>query len=219
MEPEQLGAVNFNQSPARMFQVIGSRFRLFIFRFSPSTPPILLYFLWLRHKNKLFPSFPWTVVGTAMLYWCFSATLESLRSWVQKKLGRWRGEELFPGAADSLPYTLHISFLEVLADLNEVMLDTAVLVWKLTTSDAEAGFKFEASLSFMEKSCIIAATRWSYLCQPSQNKMELPVSVSPKQLKAKRSWKLVLMHGHLALTKRVLTLVSICILFIISLQT
>lgn len=91
MEPKQLGTVNFNQSPAKMFQVIGSRFMFFIFIFSPSTPPILLYFLGPRHKNKLFPSFPWTVVGTAMLYWQFSDTLKSLRSWVHVELRRCGG--------------------------------------------------------------------------------------------------------------------------------
>lgn len=88
MEPKQLGTVNFNQSPVKMFQVIGSRFRLFIFIFSPSTPSILLYLLGPRHKNKLFPSFPWTVVGTAMLYWWFSDTLKSLRSWIHVELRR-----------------------------------------------------------------------------------------------------------------------------------
>lgn len=82
MEPKQLGTVNFNQSPAKMFQVIGSRFRFFIFIFFPSTPPILLYFLGPRHKNKLFPSFPWTVVGTAMLYW---------RAWEAGSTWSWGG--------------------------------------------------------------------------------------------------------------------------------
>lgn len=161
MEPKQLGAVNFNRSPAKMFQVIGSRFRFFIFIFSPST----LYFLGPRHKNKLFPSFPWTVIRTAMLYWCFSDTLKSLRSWAHMELRRWGGWMLVPcGCWNRVSLTSHISSFEVLANLDEVVLDKAVLVWKLSTWDAEAGFQFETSLSFMEKSCIIL-TRWSCLCQ------------------------------------------------------
>lgn len=58
MEPKQLGTVNFNQSPAKMFQVIGSRFRFFIFIFPPPPHPSFSIFLGPRHKNKLFPSFP-----------------------------------------------------------------------------------------------------------------------------------------------------------------
>jgi hypothetical protein len=42
MEPEQLGAVNFNQSSGRMFQVIGSRFRISLY--SPPRPPHSSFF-------------------------------------------------------------------------------------------------------------------------------------------------------------------------------
>lgn len=131
MEPEQLGAVNFNQSPARMFQAIGSRFRFFIFRFSPSTPPIFSISYDQGTKSKLFPSFPWTVCG-----WDSNALLMFLRHTGEpEKLGPSGAEEIEGWVLVPCRAAVTTHFFPW--GSGKLTLNITLLVWKPSTWDAE----------------------------------------------------------------------------------